>query len=355
MLRLPHLVANRGNPTLTTYQERSAKRLTFRVWLRIDERRIIAAKLPTQIGLPAHRMRTQKDGLETMDINQITYFLNLADTLNFTEAARRSGVAQPSLTKSIGRLEEELGGSLLYRDGKDSRLTALGREIQIEFMRIESGLMNVRELAENSVRGRKRVLSLGVAPTIAPNAFSGFIQHVLTQLPSVELNVHTLVAGEGAEEVLSGKYDACILPKKPKENFKLSVLPLFCERYLLAFAEGHSFAKHVEIPAAEMAKETYVDRLSCEFHSQIIAHFMDRKILMYPRFSSDREEWVQQIVAAGNAVCIMPERSATVAGIDARPVEKMDLKREVVLVAVSGNGTPAELRQVLRMAANHKW
>lgn len=66
-----------------------------------------------------------------VDIKQITYLLNLAQTLNFTEAARHSGVSQPRLTKSIRRLEEELGGPLLYRDGKDSRLTALGQEIQV--------------------------------------------------------------------------------------------------------------------------------------------------------------------------------------------------------------------------------
>lgn len=56
-----------------------------------------------------------------MDLNQVRYFIQLADTLNFTEAARRSGVSQPSLTKAIQRLEEELGGPLIYRDGKDSR------------------------------------------------------------------------------------------------------------------------------------------------------------------------------------------------------------------------------------------
>ena len=300
-------------------------------------------------------MAHQQETASQMDINQITYFLHLAETLNFTQAAERSGVSQPSLTKSIRRLEEELGGPLLYRDGKDSRLTALGREIQTEFMRIDAGLMNVRELAENSVRGRKRVLSFGVAPTIAPNAFAPFIQHVLTQLPSIELNVHTLAAEEGSAQVLSGKYDACILPRAPKDNFKLAVQTLFRERYLLAFASGHAFERYQEIPADKMALEPYVDRLSCEFHSQITAHFMDRDILMYPRFSSEREDWVQRVVAEGNAVCIMPERSCTVEGIDARPVIGMDITREVVMVAVSGHGTPSELRQILRMAAMYPW
>jgi DNA-binding transcriptional LysR family regulator len=46
-----------------------------------------------------------------MAFNQIRYFLNLADTLNFTEAAMRSGVSAPTLTHAIQRLEQELGGT----------------------------------------------------------------------------------------------------------------------------------------------------------------------------------------------------------------------------------------------------
>ncbi|EOI8044300.1 TPA: LysR family transcriptional regulator, partial [Citrobacter freundii] len=61
-----------------------------------------------------------------MELNQVSYFINLAETLNFTAAARLSGVSQPSLTRAIRRLEDELGGPLIYRDGKNSRLTGLG-------------------------------------------------------------------------------------------------------------------------------------------------------------------------------------------------------------------------------------
>ena len=103
-----------------------------------------------------------------MDLNQVTYFLNLAQSLNFTEAARQSGVSQPSLTRAIQRLEDELGGPLLYRDGKDTRLTALGRDVQVEFMRIQSSLDAVAEIAETSVIGRRRRLTIGIATTIAP-------------------------------------------------------------------------------------------------------------------------------------------------------------------------------------------
>ncbi|WP_411756105.1 LysR family transcriptional regulator, partial [Sinorhizobium meliloti] len=63
-----------------------------------------------------YRVRSMKPKRDrSMDINQVRYFLNLAETLNFTEAARRSGVSQPSLTRAIQRLEEDLGSPLIYR------------------------------------------------------------------------------------------------------------------------------------------------------------------------------------------------------------------------------------------------
>lgn len=290
-----------------------------------------------------------------MDINQVRYFLNLAETLNFTEAARRSGVSQPALTRAIQRLEEELGSPLIYRDGKDSRLTPLGRDVQAEFMRIELALRNVREHSESTAHGRRRILDIAAAPTIGPAPFTAFFDEALGRLPAVTINLHQLAAGEGADEVLSGKYHACILPRAPRANPKLDVVPLFRERFLLACAENHPLAARDVVAAEALAAYPYVDRLACEFHGQIVEHFMDRDVVMQPRFSAGREDWVQRIVAEGRAICIMPERSVVLPGIATRPVDGLTLERELVFVTVSGSGTPMEIRRIARMAAGHDW
>ncbi len=290
-----------------------------------------------------------------MDINQITYFLHLADTLNFTEAARLSGVSQPSLTKSIRRLEEELGGPLLYRDGKDTRLTSLGRDVQIEFMRIQATFDRVRELADNSVQGRRKLLSIGIASTIAPGAFSAFWALVLDQMPSVELQFHPMLPGESETEVLSGKYDICILTNPPQPNFKLAVQLLFEEALGLGLSINHPLADMPEISEAQLKEQPYLDRLHCEFRSQLIKHFMDRNIVMPPRLQSEREDWVQRMVAENAGVCAMPERSAVVDGILIKPVEGLDLSRQVSLVAISGSGNPKEVRQILTIASKFQW
>ncbi|MFP8316233.1 LysR family transcriptional regulator [Pseudomonas aeruginosa] len=92
-------------------------------------------------------------GQRTMELNQVSYFINLAETLNFTAAARLSGVSQPSLTRAIRRLEDELGGPLIYRDGKNSRLTGLGHDVEAEFRRMVVAMKSVRNHSEHWAMG----------------------------------------------------------------------------------------------------------------------------------------------------------------------------------------------------------
>ena len=290
-----------------------------------------------------------------MDLNQVRYFLNLAESLNFTEAARVSGISQPSLTKAIQRLEDEFGGPVLYRDGKDTRLTALGRDLIVEFMRIQSALENITELAENSVAGRSRKINIGVASTIAPRVFAKFWALVLKELPEVELLLHPLNPGEAEAEVLSGKYDMCLLTNPPEPNFKLTIQPLFQERLRLALASHHPLAGTDEITPEQMMEQPYIDRMHCEFRTQLIKHFMDRNIVMRPRFQSEREDWVQQMVAQGAGVCSLPEHSAIVDGIVLRAVKGLALSRNISMVAVSGSANPREVRVILGLSKDFSW
>ena len=82
---------------------------------------------------------------------------------------------------------------------------------------------------------------------------------------------------------------------------------------------------------------------------------MDRHIVMRPRIQSEREDWVQSLVAGGAGVCSLPARSAIVEGIILKPVEGLNLTREVTLVAVSGPGNPREVGQILDSARSFDW
>lgn len=290
-----------------------------------------------------------------MELNQVSYFINLADTLNFTEAARRSGVSQPSLTRAIRRLEEELGGPLIYRDGKNSRLTGMGEDVEFEFRRMLVAVKSVRHHSEHWVMGRHRVLDIAIAPTVGPKAFASFFHRALSEVPSIEFRLHSLQSSEDTSELLSGKYHACILPREAKPDRKLDVRGLFRERFVLGCAADHPLAEKEVVRGEDLIEFPFVDRLECEFRDRIHDHFARHEVLMRPRFRSDQEGWVQRFVAEGRAICILPEWSAVADGFVTRHIDGFDLERELVLATVSGSTAPVEIRRIAQLAARYHW
>lgn len=290
-----------------------------------------------------------------MELNQIRYFLNLADTLNFTEAAMRSGVSQPTLTRAIQRLEQELGGTLVYRDGKDSRLTALGRDIRSEFAAIADREQRVRAISLNRVRGHRETLTLGIVNTIAPAPITGFLLHALRQLPMLELVLKPITRDEALERLLSGQIDGCFCTDPAAGNTKIATVELFSERLLLAMAQGHSLASQAAVSLSDLSEQPYLDRLQCEFRTRVQNHLHERSIIMIPRLRSEREDLIQQAVAAGAGVCTLPEHSAIVGGLTLRPVDTLDLSRTVAFQSISGSGTAAALRQLRMLIEGFVW
>jgi DNA-binding transcriptional LysR family regulator len=110
-----------------------------------------------------------------MKIRQVTYFLALCEEQSFTRAARRCGVAQPSLTRAIQLLEQEIGGRLFERNNSSVHLTELGALVHPDFVRISQSTDNIERMATNLLasspdtsdqrptEGFTRALSIGAA------------------------------------------------------------------------------------------------------------------------------------------------------------------------------------------------
>ena len=290
-----------------------------------------------------------------MNISQIRHFLELAESLNFTSAARASGVTQPTLTRSIQRLEEQLGGRLLYRDGKDTRLTALGMAVRDEFEAILRSEERIHGIARDSRDGHLDKLSIGIVSSIAPIRFARFVRRVLEQLPMAEVVLHPIGRTSGIELVLAGTLDGCIIGEMPERNDKLDAIPLFTERLLLGCGAEHRFAQMDIVPPHELANETYIDRLNCEFRERVTKFLEARGSLPAARLRSEREDWLQEVVASVGGICMLPEHSRIAANMLVRPVEGLELSREVSFVSVSGSGNSKVLQDFRRMLAREDW
>jgi LysR family hydrogen peroxide-inducible transcriptional activator len=89
-----------------------------------------------------------------MEMHQVRYFLALCVERNFTRAAKRCGVAQPSITHAIKQLEAKLGGLLFDRSRANTRLTDLGILVRPELARIDRSATDAKRKAAKFLASR---------------------------------------------------------------------------------------------------------------------------------------------------------------------------------------------------------
>lgn len=290
-----------------------------------------------------------------MNIVQIGHYLKLTETLSFTQAAKECGVTQPTLTRSIQRLEDQLGGQLLFRDGKDTRLTALGLAVRAEFEAILRSEERIRSIAHHNRNGNLEKLSLGIISTITPMELSPFIKQAMTEIASTEVVIHPVSRTSGIELVLSGTLDGCFVAHQPDANPKLSIIELYEERLMLACGPGHRFAGLASVPPTKLSGEIYVDRLNCEFREEVAAFLDEHSSVPFPRLRSEREDWLQEVVVGNCGICMLPEYSVLSPDLRLISLEGIDLRRKIRFVSVSGSGTAMVLQQFRKLLAAQDW
>ncbi|WP_410211188.1 LysR substrate-binding domain-containing protein [Aquirhabdus sp.] len=175
-------------------------------------------------------------------LRQLSYLVTLAETLHFTEAAKRSFVTQSTLSGGIIELERVLGGALVERSRQTVRLTPLGEQVveRARLMLADAGdlLKLSRELGEPLTGD----LHLGVIPTIAPFVLAKLLHAVRTQYPKLNLRIHEAQSQILVQDLENGDLDMVLLALPyPTEN--LQVTTLQTEPLLLVCHEDDLLAK----------------------------------------------------------------------------------------------------------------
>ncbi len=108
----------------------------------------------SEINVPDIRIARRLLTRNVMEMHQVRYFLALCEERNFTRAARRCGVAQPSLTRAIKQMEEKLGGSLFDRNRTNTRLTDLGILLRPDLAQIDRSAADAKRKAAKFIAAR---------------------------------------------------------------------------------------------------------------------------------------------------------------------------------------------------------
>lgn len=290
-----------------------------------------------------------------MELNEVRYFLAVCETLNFTRAAEQCHVTQPALTRAIQKLEAELGGPLFARERGNTHLTELGRLVQPHLEEVLAGTLAARQRARRFLTLESAEVGLGAMCTIGPLRFVAFLNRFRADHPGVEITLTEAVPARLAEALLAGELDLAIMAQPGGFDERLRAEPLYEERFVVACPAGHRFAQRNRITMNDLDGETYLQRINCEFRD-VLREACERAGARIERaFRSEREDWIQTMVAAGMGVCFLPEFSATQPGIVTRPVMEPEVRRTVSLVTVAGRRWSPAQAAFVQAARRHRW
>lgn len=189
-----------------------------------------------------------------MELPQLQYFRSVGKLQNLTKAARMHAITQPAISRSIARLEQELGVPLLERKGRHIRLNWLGEAF---LQKADAALELLEEAARmiEELSGAEKG-SIVIAES-APSPLAALSDSFRVRYPGVLLNVVRMPEEELRTRIRRGDIDFAI-SSVPPEGPGIKAATVFREEISLAVSQGHRFAGRETIALGELAEEPFV-------------------------------------------------------------------------------------------------
>lgn len=290
-----------------------------------------------------------------MEMQQIRYFVALAETLNFTRAAERCNVSQPALTRAIQQLEHELGGPLFHRERNNTHLSELGRMMMPYLQSVADSARAAKAAARSAKKVENVTLTLGAMCTIGPDLVADLIIRFQAAHPDVEVKVVDGEARSMIDALEKGDLHLSLVGVPEDLPDQFHQLPIFEERFVIVLPPGHRWAERNAIRVADLDGEPYVSRSTCEVFKTVARDFASRGVMPKKVFSSPRDEWVQKMIKAGLGFGFFPEHSVTDPDLVVRPLIEPGYSRTVYLATMRGRPHSPAVGAFVREARRHEW
>lgn len=287
--------------------------------------------------------------LERLNLRHLVLFRTLAETSNFTEAARRCGISQPGLSAAIKQLESELGVPLFQRDTRNVVLTEAGEAI-LPLVRatVANGERAVEDIRLAALMGKSPVRVAAVSSIssyLLPSVLGAF------EAASGGVPVEILDVPSGQEILVEGRADIGI-GVGPLDTEKFDVDYLFGDPLSLVVREDHPLAKREAVLWPEIAAEPIaVYQPDTESFRTVRNTFAVHGIHFAPRATFYYRQSIFGMALAGAAVSILPglslERTMP-PGLVRIPLTDPVVNRQYFVFTMKGRALTADVEETRR-------
>lgn len=243
-----------------------------------------------------------------MDIRTLRYFVEVVRQQSFTRAAQKMFVTQPTISKMLRNLEDELGCTLLIRDGRKLLLTDTGEvvyqrglAILAEFRQLEAELGDINHL-------NKGVLRLGIPPMVG-TMMAGPISLYRQRYPGVELKISEFGGLTVQQAVLNGELDLAMtaLPFEDEHHTFCSLPLLHNPLCVLVPRSGHWTTRESIDPIELAVHPLLIYNEDFALSRQLIQLFQEHGFTPRIAVRSGQWDFLAAMVQAGVGIAILPE------------------------------------------------
>lgn len=186
-----------------------------------------------------------------MTITQLKYVLAVAENQNFTKAAQKTFVTQPTLSMQIQKLEEELDILIFDRSKKPIELTSVGKKIVNQAKSIVNEADRMQDVVDQEKGFIGGEFRLGMIPTVMPTLLPMFLKNFTNQYPKVQLKIEELTTDEIISKINDGHLDAAIAAT-PLLNDNIKERPIYYEPFVGYIPRNHRLFPKVKIDGTDL-------------------------------------------------------------------------------------------------------
>ncbi|MGJ5643727.1 LysR family transcriptional regulator [Latilactobacillus curvatus] len=192
-------------------------------------------------------MKTRQENI--FSSKTLTYFLQLAETMNYTQAAQLLGITQPALTQQIKKLERIVGAPLFYSVGKKLHISDAGRTMLDATHQIHDLLNTATDKIQSSTSATRGKINIGILASMEISVIQSFLIQYYKQFPDIEVSMHLLTRKEIWDRLENNKIDIAImyLPDDSIKNWKPYKSRKIADERLLFISQDPALKTHKKI------------------------------------------------------------------------------------------------------------
>jgi DNA-binding transcriptional LysR family regulator len=290
-----------------------------------------------------------------MEMHQVRYFLAVSRILNFTRAAEECHVAQPSLTRAIKQLEEELGGDLFRRERNLSHLTEFGQRMLPFLQQCYDSAHSAKQLAQSLKTGKVQPLSIAMSHAVNITVIIDHLTELTRAFSGLEIRFLRGTANEIGEILKKGEADVAIAGALGEDWGRLDTWPLFTEKMHLAVNIEHPLASTPAFNLTKLTKERLITRTYCENFANFENMLKERQVTPTPGHQTCSEQDLIAMLEANLGVGLLPESAPKSVKIKLLPLEGIDFSRTVYCYGVAGRQRSAAAATLIKMLRAADW